>query len=157
MVTGFRKLSRRLTALLILSLLLGCTPTQIPYVFLQYGSDLRQANVAKVLAENPLGHGENTKFTTLGRGQGSSHHVVQVRDREVPHVHRVHDLTFILVRGRGYLFMDKLRIALSAGDIAHVPRGASHYYVNTDFEPSVAFVIFTPPYDDNDAIPLNSP
>ena len=155
MVTEFRKLSRGLAAFSILGLLLGCTPTQIPYVFLQYGSDLRQANVARVLADNPLGQGENIKFTTLGRGQGSSHHVVQVRDREVPHLHRVHDLTFILVRGRGYLFMDKVRIALSAGDIAHIPRGAPHHYVNTDLEPSAAFVIFTPPYEDTDAIPLN--
>jgi len=157
MVTELRKISRRLTVLSVLSLLLGCTPTQIPYVFLQYGSDLRQVNVARVLADNPLGQSENIKFTTLGQGQGSSHHVVQVRDREVPHLHRVHDLTFILVRGRGYLMMDKLRIALSAGDIAHIPRGAPHFYVNTDLEPSVAFVMFTPPFDEKDAIPLNAP
>ncbi len=157
MVTERREISRRLTAVSILSLLVGCTPAQIPYVFLQYGTELRQANVARVLADNPLGPGENIKFTTLGQGQGSSHHVVQVRDREVPHFHRVHDLTFILARGRGYLMMDKLRIALSAGDIAHVPRGAPHYYVNTDLEPSVAFVIFAPPFDEKDAMPLDPP
>jgi mannose-6-phosphate isomerase-like protein (cupin superfamily) len=137
--------------------LLGCTPWQSPYIFLQYGKELRPIDVAKVVAENPLGPNENIKLTTLGQSQGASHHVVQIRERESSHVHKVHDATVIMVRGRGYLVMDTRRINLTAGDITHIPRGAPHYYVNTDLEPTVAFVIFTPPFDGKDNVPVKMP
>ena len=157
MVTEFRKINRRLISLAILGMLFGCTPSQIPYVFLQYGKELRQGNVSKLLADNPLGPGENIKITTLGQGQGASHHIVQIRDRESPHLHKAHDGTVIVLRGRGYLMMDTRRITLTAGDIAHIPRGVPHYYVNTDLEPTVAFVIFAPPYDGKDNVPVTMP
>ena len=102
-------------------MLLGCTPSQIPYVFLQYGKEFRQADVNKLLADNPLGPGENIKITTLGQGQSASHHIVQIRDRESPHLHKAHDGTVIVLRGRGYLMMDTRRITLTAGDIVHIP------------------------------------
>jgi mannose-6-phosphate isomerase-like protein (cupin superfamily) len=157
MVTEFRKINRCLIALAILGMLFGCTPSQIPYVFLQYGKELRRVDVSKLLADNPLGPGENIKISTLGQGQGASHHIVQIRDRESPHLHKAHDGTVIIVRGRGYLMMDTRRITLTAGDIAHIPRGVPHYYVNTDLEPTVAFVIYAPPYDGKDNVPATMP
>jgi mannose-6-phosphate isomerase-like protein (cupin superfamily) len=157
MVTKSRQFDLALIFLALLSSLFGCTPAQIPYVFLQYGQEFRQVDVAKVLADNPLKPGENFKLITLGQGQGSSHHVVQIRDRESPHLHKAHDGTVIMVRGRGYLVMDKLRITLTAGDIVHIPRAVPHYYVNTDLEPTVAFVIFAPPYDGKDNVPATMP
>jgi mannose-6-phosphate isomerase-like protein (cupin superfamily) len=35
-----------------------------------------------------------------------------------------------------------------------VPRDTPHYFVNTDAEPAVAFVIFTPPYDGKGQVPV---
>ena len=157
MVTEFRKINRRLISLAILGMLFGCTPSQIPYVFLQYGKELRQADVSKLLADNRLGPGENIKLITLGQSQSASHHIVQIRDRESPHLHKAHDGTVIVLRGRGYLVMDTRRITLTAGDIAHIPRGVPHYYVNTDLEPTVAFVIYAPPYDGKDNVPATMP
>ena len=157
MVTEFRKINRRLISLAVLGMLLGCTSSQIPYVFLQYGKEFRQADVNKLLADNPLGPGENIKITTLGQGQGASHHIVQIRDRESPHLHKAHDGTVIVLQGRGYLMMDTRRITLTAGDIVHIPRGVPHYYVNTDLEPTVAFVIFAPPFDGKDNFPATMP
>jgi len=43
---------------------------------------------------------------------------------------------------------------LGVGDIVHIPRGAPHYFVNTAAEPTVAFVIFSPPFDGKDNIPV---
>jgi mannose-6-phosphate isomerase-like protein (cupin superfamily) len=136
---------------------LGCTPGLSPYLFLQYGKELQALDVAKVLAENPLGADENIKITALGGGQAASHHLVQIRDREVPHVHKAHDATVLVVRGRGYLIMDTRRINLSAGDIVHIPRGAAHYYVNSDLQPTVVFVTYAPPYDGKDNFPVKMP
>lgn len=141
----------------MLSGLLGCTPGLSPYVFLQYGKELRPIDLAKVVAENPLGPNENIKLTTFGQSQSASHHVVQIRERESPHMHKAHDATVMIVRGRGYLVMDTRRINLTAGDITHIPRGVPHYYVNTDLEPSVAFVIYAPPFDGKDNIPVKMP
>ncbi len=110
-----------------------------------------------MLAENPLGASENIKITTLGQGQGVSHHLVQVRDREKPHIHKIHDGTVVMVKGRGYLMLENRRIDLSAGDIVYIPRNAVHYFVNTASEPSVAFVVFYPPFDGKDTAPMEKP
>ena len=146
-----------LVSLTVLCLLSGCTPSVTPYVFLQYGKELRSVDLAKVIAENPLGPNENIKVTTLGQGQGVSHHLAQIRDRESPHMHKAHDATVMLVRGRGYLVMDTRRITLTAGDIAHIPRGVPHYYVNTDLEPTAVFIVFAPPFDGKDNVPAKMP
>ncbi len=124
---------------------------------LQYGTEFKQAEVDKVLAENPLGAGENIKITTLGKGEGVSHHLVQVRDREEPHIHKIHDGTVVMMKGRGYLMLENRRIDLSAGDIVYIPRGAVHYFVNTATEPAVAFVVFSPPFDGKDTLPAGRP
>jgi mannose-6-phosphate isomerase-like protein (cupin superfamily) len=129
----------------------------MPYVFLQYGQELRQLDLVKVVADNPLGPEENVKLINLGRGQGASHHVVQIRDREPSHMHTRHDGTVLIARGRGYLIMDKRRITLTAGDVVHIPRRVPHYYVNTDLNPTVALVIFAPPYDGKDNVAVDMP
>jgi mannose-6-phosphate isomerase-like protein (cupin superfamily) len=101
--------------------LFACAPA--PRISLQYGTELKQAEIEKVLADNPLGAGESIKITTLGQGQGVSHHLVQVRDREKPHIHKMHDGTVVMVKGRGYIMMDNRRIDLSSADIVYIPRG----------------------------------
>jgi len=63
-----------------------------------------------MLAKNPFGASENIKITTLGQGQGVSHHLVQVRDREKPHLHKIHDGTVVMVKGGGYLMMENRRL-----------------------------------------------
>ncbi len=133
----------------------GCAP--IPYLFLQYGNELKQIDPAKVAAENPLGPNENIKITTLGQGQSVSHHIVQIRDREAPHVHTAHDGTVMVISGRGHLMLSDKRIQLSAGDIVYIPRGAVHYYVNDGLEPTIAFVVFSPPFDGQDNVPVKKP
>jgi mannose-6-phosphate isomerase-like protein (cupin superfamily) len=155
MATRSKKFSRCGLAGSILCFFFACAPA--PRISLQYGTEFKQAEIEKVLAENPLGASENIKITTLGQGQGVSHHVVQVRDREKPHIHKLHDGTVVMVKGHGYLMMDNRRIDLSAGDVVYIPRGAVHYFVNTGGEPAVAFVIFSPPFDGKDNVPIAKP
>jgi quercetin dioxygenase-like cupin family protein len=146
-----------LISLAVLFLLTGCTPSTMSYIFLQYDKELRTSDIGKIGIENPLGPEENFKLTTLGQGPSSSHHMVQIRDRESPHLHKAHDATVTMLRGRGYLVMGARRITLAAGDIVHIPRGIPHYYVNTDLQPTVAFVVFAPPFDGKDTIPAKLP
>src|ERR1051325_5615161 len=141
-------------AFLIGQLLIACSAP--PKIALQYGNEFTQTDLAKVLAENPLGAAEDVRLTTLGQGADASQHIVQIRDREIPHTHDTHDTTIFMMRGSGYLVMDGRRIDLTAGDVIHIPRAIPHYYVNTASEPTVAFVVFAPPFDGKDNMPLSA-
>lgn len=136
-------------------ILLACAPS--PRLYLQYGSEFVQSDLNRILAENPLPATENYKVVTLGKGPEISHHVVQIRDREIPHIHKNHDLTVVMLRGQGYLMLEKRRIDLAVGDVLFVPRSVPHYFVNTYTQPSVALAIFSPPFDGKDTIPVNVP
>ena len=137
------------------SLLTACAP--VPRFYLQYGNDFKQSDLEKMLAENPLPPGENIKVVTLGQGPAASHHVVQIRDRESPHLHKAHDATVMMLKGHGYLMLEQRRIDLTVGDVVYIPRGAVHYFVNTAREPTVAFVTYSPPFDGKDIVPVNNP
>jgi quercetin dioxygenase-like cupin family protein len=111
----------------------------------------------KILADNPLPPGENIKVANLGRSQSASQHVVQIRDREVPHLHKLHDATVTMLRGEGYLILGKNRLNLKAGDVVHIPRGVPHYFVNTASQPTVALAVYSPAFDGKDTHPVNLP
>jgi quercetin dioxygenase-like cupin family protein len=128
-----------------------------PNIYLQYGNEYQELKLDKILADNPLAPGENIKVANLGRSQSASQHVVQIRNREIPHVHKVHDATVTMLRGEGYLILGKKRINLKAGDVVHIPRGVPHYFVNTASQPTVALAVYSPAFDGKDTHPANLP
>jgi quercetin dioxygenase-like cupin family protein len=142
------------TLLLIASFVSWAACVSGPHLYLQYGNEYQELNLDKILADNPLPPGENIKVVNLGRSQSASQHVVQIRDREVPHLHKLHDATVTMLRGQGYLILAKNRINLKAGDIVHIPRGVPHYYVNTAGEPTVALAVYSPAFDGKDTHPV---
>jgi mannose-6-phosphate isomerase-like protein (cupin superfamily) len=118
------------------------------------GRTVNETTVTALLAAHPLGDGENISAVGLGHTDVSSWHLVQIRDRERPHIHATHDLTVMLVRGHGQLHMAGTAYDLRAGDIAVVPHGTPHYFVNSAAAPAAAFVTFAPPYDGKDQVPV---
>jgi quercetin dioxygenase-like cupin family protein len=128
-----------------------------PNIYLQYGNEYQELKLDKILADNPLAPGENIKVANLGRSQSASQHVVQIRDREIPHLHKVHDATVTMLRGEGYLILGKKRINLKASDIVHIPRGVPHYFVNTASQPTVVLAVYSPAFDGKDTHPMNLP
>jgi quercetin dioxygenase-like cupin family protein len=145
------------TFLLVVSVAALFSCVSGPNIYLQYGNEYQELKLDKILADNPLPPGENIKVANLGRSQSASQHVVQIRDREVPHVHKVHDATVTMLRGEGYLILGKNRINLKAGDVVHIPRGVSHYFVNTASQPTVALAVYSPAFDGKDTYPVNLP
>jgi mannose-6-phosphate isomerase-like protein (cupin superfamily) len=144
----------RASAALLLALSACAAP---PVRFhLPHAGALLESDLDRILEANPLPAGENIRVTNLGAAESASHHLVQVRDREVPHLHRRHDGTVILLRGRGYLVLAGRRIDLAPGDIVFIPRDVPHYFVNRGKEPAVAFVTFSPPFDGKDTVPVAS-
>ncbi len=77
--------------------------------------------------------------------------LVFIRTAELPHYHREHDLTFILLRGHGELYLSGKRERLREGDVAFIPRGEIHFYTNTSTV-SVLLANFCPKYDGKDSV-----
>ena len=155
MTFKLRKFSR--TLWLVVSFVTWSACVSGPNIYLQYGNEYQELKLDKILADNPLPPGENIKVANLGRSQSASQHVVQIRDREVPHIHKLHDATVMMLRGEGYLILGKNRINLKAGDIVHIPRGVPHYFVNTASQPTVALAVYSPAFDGKDTHPANLP
>ena len=106
-----------------------------------------------ILAAHPLPPGQNISALALGRTESCSYHLVQIRDREQPHVHAVHDLAVTVLRGTGRLYIRGEPRVMRPGDVAVVPHATPHYFVNTGADPAAAFVVFAPPYDGKDQVP----
>jgi quercetin dioxygenase-like cupin family protein len=132
---------------------LGCTETTTPHVLVPEPYVGGGTSLEAILAAHPLPQGENISALTLGRTESCSYHVVQIRDREQPHVHAVHDLAVTVLQGTGRLYIRGEPHAMQAGDVAVVPRATPHYFVNSGADPAAAFVIFAPPYDGKDQVP----
>ncbi len=134
---------------------LACSPS--PRFYLHYGDRLTRSDLDRILAENPLPDKQNIRVATMGKGQTISHHIVQIRDREKPHVHKRHDLTVVVLKGEGYLMLGEDRVELVKGDVLFIPRDTIHYFVNTFSQPSVALAAFSPPFDGKDTVPVKNP
>ncbi len=105
----------------------------------------------EIVRANPLGPEDNIKGVVLSNQPSVSHIIVQIRDREQPHVHRTHDATIVMLRGRGRLVLRARIVPMRAGDTVLIPRGEPHYYVNEASDPTVVLAMFTPSYDGTDA------
>jgi len=90
----------------------------------------------------------------IGRTTTSSYHIVQVQGAERPHLHASHDLTVVVLAGRGTFRREGAPpLALAAGDALVIPRGQVHWFTREGSEPAVSFVIFSPPLDAPDSVP----
>jgi mannose-6-phosphate isomerase-like protein (cupin superfamily) len=100
----------------------------------------------------PLAPDEAFHIAELGRDPFTSHHVVSIRHREVPHRHDRHDLMVVLVRGSGTMLLGTEERPVGVGSILYIPRGTSHAFRNTGDEPAIAYAVYSPAFDAEDRI-----
>ena len=117
-------------------------------------SPTRGLPYSALIAEAPLAAGENIRVRELERGESSSVSLVQIRDREQPHVHTRYDLTVTLLEGSGTLWLDGTPLPMRAGSTAFIPKGTPHYFVNGGSTPAAALVAFAPPFSGPDQAPV---
>ena len=118
------------------------------------GASQKALHLDEWLAAHPIPHDQEMAITELGRTDSSSMHVVQIRRREGPHLHKSHDLVVILQRGHGILRLGSKTLVMRPGSVAAIPRGVVHAFVNTSRQPAAALVVFSPPFDDVDTVPV---
>jgi len=100
----------------------------------------------------PLAAGEDFVVENLGRDEHTSHHIVSIRNREVPHRHDHHDLVVVMLRGDGAMLMGDQERPVGPGSILYVPRGTNHAFRNTSDQPAVAYAIYSPAFDPSDRV-----
>ena len=145
-----RRRTRILSVIAIATLGVGCTAAAPPQqLSLRYGKHWELQSLDSIIAK--AGPGE-VEVVTLGNTAWVSHHVVIVRKRERPHYHRFHDLSVVVLRGHGVLRAGQKEIPMFPGDIAHIPRGETHFFRNTGSDQAVAFVSISPPFDRRDVV-----
>lgn len=113
------------------------------------------ATVDELVAARPLEPSANVRADEIMRSQGGSVHLVQVRGGETPHRHDRHDLFVTMVRGTGVLNVGGERRRMATGDVAMVPRGIAHWFVNAGASPAVTIVTFVPPLDAPDSVSVS--
>lgn len=119
-----------------------------PYFF--NGIDAKELD--ELIRKNPVPPGERIKSLPLGNTPGSSIHLVQIKDREAPHIHKTHDLIVTLKKGAGRLHIGKDAVEMRPGDTALIPRGAVHWFENTGNGTAYGIGVFVPPFDGKDTL-----
>lgn len=109
----------------------------------------------ELLRRRPMAAGTNIRADEIDRTTAASVHLVQVQGGETPHRHVHHDLAITVMRGAGVLTLDGLARPMEAGDVAVIPRGSAHYFVRSGKSPAVALVVFAPPLDAPDSVPVD--
>jgi mannose-6-phosphate isomerase-like protein (cupin superfamily) len=152
-----RWITKRIRWLTVVSCFLGlagCTATTTRRVIVPNQYVAAGTGLESILAAHPLASGQNISAVALGRTESCSYHLVQIRDREQPHVHATHDLVVTVLQGTGRLYVRGEPHPMKAGDVAVVPHATPHYFVNTGSKPAAAFVVFAPPYNGKDQVPV---
>lgn len=135
------------------ALALGCAsaPPSTPPVLDALFPDGRRTEALAALADaEALGPDESFRLREIGRDAHSSHHVVWIRDREVPHRHDRHDLFVVMLRGHGTMRLGDEERPVGAGSVLYVPRGTVHAFRNRSGEVAAAYAIYAPAFDGRD-------
>jgi len=146
---------RVLTALLALPLVwLAAAPAEdsAPTVDALLGSERVRIPLASLAERVPLAADQPFRVVEIGRDAGTSHHLAAIRAAEKPHRHDHHDQLVVIARGYGTLRIGDRTLPVGEGSVLYVPRGAVHAFTNTSGAPSVAYVVYTPPFDGVDRV-----
>ena len=149
-----RRRGGRAQAPLLLALALGCARPSGPPPVLDalFPEGRRTAALAALADAQVLAPGEDFRLREIGRDVHASHHLVWIRDREVPHRHDRHDLLVVILRGHGAMRLGDKERPVGEGSILWVPRGTPHAFRNASGEVAVAYAVYTPAFEPPDRV-----
>lgn len=134
---------------LLALVLMGCAAKDATIVG-HYPGPMALQDWRTIASTNQPQRGEILRIVDAGRSESLSNHIVIVRSRELPHRHNRHDSTITILEGRGTMVIGKEKRRVNAGSVLFIPRGTVHHYTNESKKPSVALVVFAPPFDGQD-------
>jgi mannose-6-phosphate isomerase-like protein (cupin superfamily) len=145
---------RALLGALVLSAPLIAAPTApfTPTLDALIGATRAHFPLSTLADRAPLAPDQDFRVVEIGRDASTSHHIVVIRKAETPHRHDQHDLFVMIVRGRGSMRIGEEELPVDEGSLIYVPRGAVHAFANRSPSPAVAYVVYSPPFDDSDRV-----
>jgi mannose-6-phosphate isomerase-like protein (cupin superfamily) len=117
-----------------------------------FDGERRNESLSSLAEKIELTPGEEFRVDEIARDAHTSHHLVAIRDAEVPHRHDRHDLWVVLLRGSGTMLLGTDVRTVGKGSILYVPRGTLHAFNNAGDAPAVAYAVYTPPFDGEDRV-----
>ena len=105
------------------------------------------------VAETLVPRSPGVRAGIWGPSPAATFQLLEASTAELPHVHREHDLTVVLLRGHGVLWVEYRAHRLRAGDVVHIARGRPHHFHPADGAVR-ALAIFTPTLDEVDFVPI---
>ena len=118
------------------------------------------AAIQEILARDTLAAGDTLRVSRLGEGAHTSAVLIQLAaGARVPgHVHREHDETVAVVRGRARMRAGERLATIQAGDVVLVPAGTPHGAIAGP-EGCVVISLYAPRWDpaDRHRDPLGDP
>ena len=151
-----RSKTLRLAVCFCVALLIAADSGGSPPVFDGLLGERVTLPLSDLAAMAPLDPGQDFRVVEIGRDAHTSHHVVAIREREVPHRHDRHDLVVVILRGYGRMRLQDSERSIGEGSVLHVPRGTVHAFTNESDEPAVAYAMYTPAFDGKDRVVVDS-
>jgi mannose-6-phosphate isomerase-like protein (cupin superfamily) len=119
----------------------------------QFPAGRQTVALESLIESETLDADENFHIVEVGRDEGTSHHLVWIRDRERPHRHDRHDLFVVILRGHGGMRLGDEERPVGEGSILYIPRATVHAFRNASGEPAVAYAVYAPAFDGRDRVP----
>jgi len=121
----------------------GCR-TALPPRLIWEGAGAPRAATASEWASTLAVRQPGVRAGAWGSSPDATFQLLEARAPERPHVHDTHDLTVVLLRGRGVLRVEGREHPMAAGDVVHIGRGRVHAFVPSGSEPTLGLAIFSP-------------
>jgi len=158
-MTAFQAASAALAALLLGGSLAGCATSAgshggAPVLDALWPGGRTTLELARLATRAPLAAGEDFRAVEIARDGATSHHVVSIRNAEVPHRHDRHDLLVVLLQGHGSMRLGDDVRAIGANSVLYIPRGTPHAFTNHSDAPAVAYAVYLPAFDGKDRVLL---
>ncbi|MFH1747387.1 MAG: cupin domain-containing protein [Planctomycetota bacterium] len=132
---------------------MGCAATPAE-VLLRDTQLLDPATITTLLKRAPVNAAEDVRVDTLLQSAEFSAHLLQVQTEYTRRLHRRHDLTILIHRGHGQVYLNDRRYTAALGDVFHIPRDTPYQILSHGPDPLAIIQIFTPPLVADDVIPI---
>jgi len=138
----------KLSSLALALVLIGCGERPLRH----RGPTLPCANIREVIDANPLGN-RDSLATPLWRTEVYSASLVQLRGSIGPHYHAERDELVHIVQGKAVMHTGNASFEVIPGDVFTIPRRTIHSVEAISY--CAAIVIYTPPFDERDRVPVD--
>lgn len=143
----------RWLAFTVLAVAIGCRPGARPRLVWEGEGSPQMRSLDGTVRDLAL-TAPGVRVGTWGESRDATYQLLEVEVAEAPHVHQHHDLTIVMLRGRGTLVVGDRRYHLAAGDVVHIGRGRPHHFHPEGRVAVRGLGIFTPRLEGKDWQPL---